>query len=151
MIEHFALVFAVAFAAAVASFVSYDGGKGLGARGAIAIILLLAVSRPIIAFATDICENREPTFSGFDAELDYEYEEVAMDAFKNGIIELLAEEYSLERENFSVKTEGFDFSTLTAEKIYVTLYGRAAFCDPLAVERLIENYGLGECYAQVGI
>lgn len=151
MSGHFALVFAVAFAAAVASFVSYDGGKSVTMRGAISIVLLLSVSQPIMAFAKELSELRAPTFSGFDGEEVGEYEEVAKDAFSEGVCKLIAEEYSLSEKNISVKAEGFDVKSMTAEKIYVTLYGKAAFLDPRAVEKFINNYGFGVCYAEIGI
>ena len=151
MTEHFALVFAVAFAASVASLVSYDGGKGVAARGAISIVLLLAVSQPVIAFASELSELRAPTFSGFDTEEVGEYERVAEEAFAQGVAKLIAEEFSLSEKNISVKTEGFDVSNMSAEKIFVTLYGRAALCDPGAIEKFINNYGFGVCYAEIGI
>ncbi len=151
MNEHFALVFAVAFAAAVASFVSYDGGKSTAARGAISIVLLLSVSQPIMAFAKELSELRAPSFSDFGTEMEGEYEEIAREAFSEGIVKLIAEEFSLSEKNISVKIEGFDFESMAAEKIFVTLYGAAALRDPDAVEKFVNNYELGECYAEIGI
>lgn len=151
MSQHFALVFAVAFAAAAASFVSYDGGKSPAVRGAIAIVLLLAVSQPIAAFAAELGELRAPTFSGFDAEGEGEYEETSREAFSEGVVKLIAEEFSVSEKNISVKIEGFDFESMTAEKIFVTLYGAAALRDPEAIEKFITDCGLGECYAEIGI
>lgn len=148
---HFALVFAVAFAAAVASFVSYDGGKSTAARGAISIVLLLSVSQPIMAFAEELSELRAPTFSDFETEVDGEYEETAREAFSEGVARLIAEEFSLSEKNISVKAEGFDFKSMTAEKIFVTLYGAAALRDSAAIEKFVNNCGFGECYAEIGI
>ncbi len=151
MSEQFALVFAVAFAAAVASFLSYDGGKSVVLRAGISIVLLVAVAQPVMAFAEELSELRAPTFSDFDAEQVGEYEEVAKDAFAEGVCRLIAEEYSLSEKNLSVKIEGFEIKSMTAKKIYVTLYGKAAFIDPRAVEKFINNYEIGECYAEIGI
>ena len=151
MTEHFALVFSVAFAVAVASFISYDGGKSTLVRGTISIILLLTVSQPVLAFAKELSELRAPIFSGFDTSEVGEYEQVAREAFEAGIVKLVAEEFSFFEDNLSVKTEGFELKNMKAEKIFVTLYGRAALSDPHAVEKFIKNYGLGECYAEIGI
>lgn len=151
MTSHFALVFAVAFAAAAASFVSYDGGKNRSVRVAVSIVLLLAVAHPVVEIAFKLLNDEPPVFSEWGGEVETEYEDVALDAFTEGIKQLLSEQYSLGKDNFGIKIEGFDFKKMKAERIYVTLYGRAALCDPLAVERLINGYGLGECYAKIGI
>ena len=152
MMSHFALVVAVAFSAAVAALISYDGGKSIDIRSAVSIVLLVAVASPIAAFVGELSDKGLPSFAIPDGEeMTPEYEEVALDAFCEGIGELLAERYSLDKSCFAVKAENFDFTKMRAEKIYVTLYGRAVLCDPDAIERLVNEYGLGECYAECGI
>ena len=151
MSQYFAAVFAVGFVAAAAVFVSYDGGRGLGARGAIAVVLLLAIAEPIAAFVSELPSISPPDFSEWQGAGDYEYETTAREAFCEGVRELLCDKYSFEKECFSVKAEGFDFSKMRAEKIIVTLYGRAVLVDPLSLEKFINEYELGVCYAKIGI
>ena len=151
MTSHFSLVFAVAFVAATASFISYDGAKSRNMRAAVSIVLLLAVAHPIAEIASELASNGLPTFSDWEGDVEAEYEDVALDAFAEAIRELLSDRYSLDKDNFGIKIEGFDFKKMKADRIYVTLYGRATLCDPLAVERFINDYDLGECYAKVGI
>ena len=151
MNEYFSLVFSVGFVAALAGFVSYDGGKSTALRSAIGVILLLAIISPVSRLVTEMSGGSLPELSPPDGELSEEYAETAREALEEGLAELLAEEYSIDKESFSVKLEGFDFSTMKASKIIVTLYGRAAFCDPLAIESFVNGSGIGECYAKIGI
>ena len=76
---------------------------------------------------------------------------MAEEAFKDGISEILSQKYSLPKEDFAVKLEKFDFATMRAERISITLRSGAVVCDPLAVERYINSYGIGECHAEIGI
>ncbi len=151
MNQYFSLVFAVGFAAAVAGFISYDGGRSMALRSAIGVVILLVVISPVSELMSEASGGSLPELPSWDGELSDKYEETAREAVEEGIRELLAKEYSLDKESFAVRLEGFRFSSMKAEMITVTLYGKAAFCDPLAVEDLVEQCGIGECYAKIGI
>ena len=68
-------------------------------------------------------------------------------AFEDGIAEYIADEYGVSRDNVAVFVDGFDMGSLTAERIYVTLSGRAALIDCKSVEkRLCDEFTRGgEC------
>jgi hypothetical protein len=151
MREYFVTVFAVGFAAAVFSLVNYDKKGDTVARLSVSVILLAITVTPVFGMIENLFSTDTPMLSPWEGELSYEYEEVAEDALREGIVCLLAEEFSLDGECFSVKLRGFDFSTMRADEIFVTLHGRAALCDPLRVERFINSYEIGECYAEIGI
>ena len=150
MSEYFAVVFAVAFVATLGGSILYDGERATASRTAISVVLLLAVLSPLPALISDLPVLQEPIIPD-GIEGTEEYIRVAEEAFKDGISEMLAQKYSLPEEDFAVKLENFDFATMSAERISVTLRAGAVVCDPLAVERYINSYGIGECHAEIGI
>ena len=151
MTEYFAFVFAVAFSAALGGALLYDAERAYSARMAISVVLLLALLSPLPALLANVPTLSFPSLSDGVTEGEGEYIRVAESAFKEGIAEMLAEKYSLPKESFAVKLEGFDFANMSAERITVTLRAGAVRCDPLAVEKYINSYGIGECYAEIGI
>ena len=150
MTEYFALVFAVAFTAALGGALLYGEGDN-ASRTAISIGLLLAVLSPLPMLVSEIPALSLPDISGDVSDEDAEYIDVARAAFEEGIAEMLSERYSLPKESFAVKLDGFDFAEMRADRITVTLRISAAMCDPLAVEKYINSLGIGECYAEIGI
>ena len=150
MTEYFALVFAVSFTAALGGALLYGEGDN-ASRTAISIILLLAVLSPLPMLVSQSPELSLPDLSGGVTDKDAEYLNVARGAFEDGIAEMLSEKYSLSKESFAVKLDGFDFAEMKAERITVTLRMSAAMCDPLAVEKYINSFGIGECHAEIGI
>ena len=117
---------------------------------AISVILLLATVAPVAAFISQLSVKLPDLPTLPDTEVG-EYAEVAREAFCDGIAELLAEKYSLSVDAFAVKCDGFDFTSMRAESLTVTLRGAAVRCDPLAVEKFINSYGIGVCHAEIGI
>ena len=151
MTQYFALVFTVAFSAALGGALLYDAERDRASRTAISVVMLLAILSPLPALISEIPTLSMPSLPDGVADGEGEYLRVAESAFKEGIAEMLAQKYSLSKESFAVKLDGFDFVNMKAERITVTLRGSAVRCDPLAVEKYINSYDIGECYAEIGI
>ena len=126
MNAYFTLLFSLGIIAAVGGALLYDGEHSRVSRGAISVILLLAVTSPLVELISELSLS-PPRLPEISEELSGEYAEVAEEAFCRGIAALLAEEYS------------------------VTLRGPALLCDPREVEKFINSYGIGVCYAEIGI
>lgn len=134
---------------ALAGFVSYRGSTDGAAKAALAVIMLFSLVMPLSSmkfdFSIDISgEELLPEGGG-------EHERVGREAFESGICRLISERYSLSEENISVRAEGYDFSTMRAERIFVLLSGRAAAADARAIKNYITEQGLGECEVDIEI
>lgn len=150
MNAYFTLLLSLGIIAAVGGALLYDGEHSRVSRGAISVILLLAVTSPLVELISELSLS-PPRLPEISEELSGEYAEVAEEAFCRGIAALLAEEYSVAEDAFGVKCRGFDFSLMCAETLTVTLRGPALLCDPREVEKFINSYGIGVCYAEIGI
>lgn len=150
MSAYFGLLLSVGVAAAVGGALLYDGERTAASRAAISLILLVVAIVPIRDLISDISLS-PPRLPEMPEVGCGEYAEVAEEAFCRGIATLLAEKYSLSDGDFGVKCQGFDFYSMRAESLTVTLRGAAVLCDPLAVERFINSYGIGECHAEIGV
>ena len=150
MNAYIGLIISVGIVAALGGGLLYDGEREGASRGAISVILLLATIAPVAAFVSQL-SLKAPTLPDLPAAEDGEYTEVAREAFCDGIRTLLSENYSLSEDCFAVKCEGFDFTSMRAERLTVTLRGAAVRCDPLAVEKFINSYEIGDCHAEIGI
>ena len=150
MSTYITLILSVGIVAAVGTALLYDGERAVVSRTAISVILLLATIAPVAAFISQITVSL-PDLPDLPDTTEGEYAEVAREAFCDGIRTLLSEKYSLSEECFAVKCEGFDFTSMCAERLTVTLRGAAVRCDPLAVEKFINSYEIGDCHAEIGI
>lgn len=151
MSGYFLTVVSVGVASAVAGALIYDPERASASRTAISIILLLAVSAPLVGIVSELGSVKIPEIPESGVVDGGEYERVAEEAFSRGIAAMLADRYSFGEECFSVKVTGFRFLDMRAETINVTLTGAAVRCDPLAVEKYINSYGIGDCHAEIGI
>lgn len=150
MSAYFGLLLSVGVAAAVGGAILYDGERTSSSRAAISLILLFAAIAPAVDLISDISLS-PPRLPEIPEVGCGEYAEVAEEAFCRGIASLLADKYSLPDGDFGVKCRGFDFYSMRAESLTVTLRGAAVFCDPRAVEKFINSYEIGECYAEIGV
>ena len=150
MSTYIGLIVSVGIVAAVGGALLYDGEREGASRTAISLILLLAAVAPVAAFVSQLSLTA-PTLPDLPTIEDGEYTDVAREAFCDGIRTLLSEKFSLSEDCFAVKCEGFDFTSMRAERLTVTLRGAALRCDPLAVEKFINSYEIGVCHAEIGI
>ncbi len=150
MSEYAIGVFVISAIVGLLSHLSYKG-KGDPSRIALAIVLLYVVLSPI----ADMAENFD-TGSLFEVEYDPSiigegYEAVAEEAFRRGIAEAVADEFSIDEENLRVELGGFDFENMRADKIRLILSGRAALADYKGIEKYVNGLGIGVCECEIEI
>ena len=116
------------------------------------VILICAVMLPIV----DIIKGYGGNFN-IDEYLnlteDYQSADMVEAAFEEGIRLYIADEYRVDAGDVTVRVDGFDLSSLRAERIYVTLSGKAALLDYKSIEEeLIREFTQdGECEVSVRI
>ena len=115
------------------------------ALGIIAIYLILS---PLAKIDFDFDNSFEITLP---ESAEGGYSEVAKDAFERGISSSVADKFSLEAELVSAEAVGFDFDFMRAEKIKITLTGRAVFADRRAIEEYINKMEIGACTVEIHI
>jgi hypothetical protein len=78
-------------------------------------------------------------------------EDVLKAAFEAGIREYLASEYQVDESLIVVLADGFDISEVKAQRIYVTLIGKASALDYKRIESQVEREftNNGECEVSV--
>ena len=148
MTEYFTGVVLVVLAGSVGTYLCHERMKGV-TKIACQLVLLLAVSAPIGGLISNIAGGgiRLPDFSvGDDVGA---YEEIARDAFADGVSLAIQSEYGLSEEEVYVGCDGFDFETMKAERIYVTLMGRGALSDHKAIKKYVEQSFGGVCVVEI--
>ena len=78
-----------------------------------------------------------------------EYERVAEEAFLIGIERLVADKYGIPEQEVTARCDGFDFSRLACERIYLTLSGSAATADHRGIKNFIEENFEGDCIVEI--
>ncbi len=150
MSEYAIGVFVISALVGLLSHLSYRG-RGDPSRLALAIVMLYVVISPL-ATMTDKLDFD----SIFEVEYDSSiigggYEGVAEDAFCDGIVSAVANEFSLSENDLRVEVRGFDFEKMKADKIRVILSGRAALADYKGIEKYINGLSIGVCECEIEI
>ena len=104
--------------------VSFGGG----------ILLVCGILLPIVDILQDfdVDKSLDDIFDG----IDFDATDSAIElAFENGVAEHIANSYGIPCECVSVRADGFDIASLTAERIYVTLSGKGALLDYKRIEK----------------
>lgn len=145
------LIIGASCVVAVGSSLTHPKHRALS-EGALSLILILAIASPVYEYVSGVIDSAEklpnlPSVEGSEGE----YERVAKEAFLLGIERLIADEYGLDGEDVSVKCDGFDFSSFSCERIYVTLSGGAATADYRGIKNFIEENFEGECIIEIEI
>lgn len=147
--EYLASVVALSAALGLISYISYPASFERMFKFASAVLLLYTALLPIANIISDISDGDfKIEFSDTDATDDFgneEYVEVAKSAFEDGICQYLCTKYSFEEEEVLVAVHGFRFKDMAADRIFVTLYGRAAFADSRLIADDLSSLGLGAC------
>ncbi len=119
--------------------------KGL-TRAAMSLILVMAILSPLPALVEKM--RGELDFSEME---EFVGEDIRLTSFTEGIAEYIALEFDLSRDDIAVETVGFDPVEMRAERILITLSGKAAFADYKRVESEIDQLGLGEAEVKIEI
>lgn len=151
MTEYMRGVFALSCVISVCSLLVYKEKKDFSVRFAFATVIVYAALMPVISFFTS--SHGAPSFD-YEFDLDgysEDYIEVAEDAFCEGIKRFVSDEYGLESDEVFVFVEGFDFSSMRAEKIRIILSGASVFSDLKAIEKDINELDVGRCSVEIEI
>ena len=143
MNEYTVVVFAAAAMVSVAGFAFYSEKQESMMRISLGIIFICAVISPLVSMVRGIADMDFTQGESF--AVDNVYEKTAEEAFCRGVMLALAEEFSLSKEEVSVKTYGFSAESISCERISVTLSGKACFADTLAIRTFIEDNNWGKC------
>ena len=150
MSNSFVYIAAVLFAVAFSSFVSYDSEKMRASRCALGIILLAALVAPLTSLIGEFENLTYGDFPSYDSSAEEQFRDQSIgSAFVRGVELAVAERFSFSEDEVEVECFGFALEEARAEKIHVTLSGRAAFADIRAVRDYVENSRLGECEVTV--
>ena len=143
-------VFAICLVGGVLTLLSY--GSAVSERVVIGIVTLYIIISPLASGLSDFnLDGWLESLKGENIQVAPEYEGVIEESFADGVARAVAEKFSLDKENIRVSLSGFDFSNLRAEKIRISLSGRAALADYKAVEKYVNGLELGECDVEIEI
>ena len=150
MTEYMLSVFALTAALGLCSLALYKEKFEGVSKFAFSVILICTVLTPL----SDIKNVGLPDFKTELPEIsegEREYEEVARRALCDGISAAVRNEYSLDGDEILVSVSGFDFKTMRAELVRVTLRGGGIFLDRKKIEDYVEGLGVGECEVKIEI
>ncbi len=151
MTEYVRAVFITAAVLALLKLLFYKDGTDGVRKFAFAVLALYVATAPLSEALSGIGDAPFFDFDIPDSEYGEDYEEVAEDAFCQGVKRLVCDKFSLSDECVRVLVENFDFNTMTAGRVRIFLSGRAAAADYKAIEKFISESGLGECDAEIEI
>ena len=121
-------------------------GIGVGA------VVICAVLLPLVGIIQDI--DLDNVLDDIYDGIDYDATDSAIElAFEDAVVQYVADEYGVPSECVSVRVDGFDISTLTAQRIYVTLSGKAVLIDYKRMEEELSARftECGECEVSISI
>lgn len=155
MSEYIISVMAASAVVALGSLASYGGNIARISRAAMAVVLLYTVTLPIFSVTGDISDLISTDFfEGLRVEYDQSdtlfYENTAS-AFCDGVARFVCEECDLDRGEVCVRVTGLDLESMRAEKITVTLSGRAVSADARLIAEAVESANLGECEVMIDL
>jgi hypothetical protein len=146
MSEYFIYVISVLATVAFCSFVSYGGEGARYTRFALGAVLLCALTVPTVAHIKNLSRG---DISFPDTQISESYtDEVLKEAYAKGIERAIAERFSLAEDSVAVVCRGFSVESVSADFLYVTLCGEAAFSDVPRIRSYV-NEKFGECEVAV--
>ena len=137
------------------SYLSYPGTSERAAKFGASVLFLYVVLMPAFNIVKDFSGGKIDISDITDGihtengEYGKEYEEVAKEAFKDGIRQLIFTKYDIKEEDVRVFIFDFDFEKMRAGKIKVILSGKGAFADWRGIEEYITESGLGVCEVEI--
>ena len=153
MSEYIISVMAASAIVALGGLASYGGNTERISRAAMAVVLLYTVTLPIFSVTGNISDLISADFfEGLRVEYDQSdtlfYENTAQ-AFCEGVGRFVCDGCDLDSADVSVRVTGLDLESMRAEKITVTLCGRAVSADARLIAEAVESAGLGECEVMI--
>lgn len=115
-------------------------------RAAVSLILIMAIITPLPSLIGKIQGDLD--FSMGDS---VEGEDIRLASFEEGIAGYIASEFDLLREEVEVEAINFNSNVMKAEKILITLTGRAVFANYKSIEKAVNQLGLGVAEVKIEI
>ena len=152
MSEYILTLITVSAVISVALALTYKESEKSGLRCAFAVILLYVTLVPIINGARNFDVGELEIYADeLDFEENFELSDFTGAAFARGVALFVAEEFELDAKEVRAEASGFDPEAARAEKITLTLVGRAALADTRAIRETVEKNGLGACEVKIEI
>ena len=135
------------------SFLSYSAANDRLVKAAASLLLLYTVLLPTL----DLVEKLYSAIDSSDFDFSFEgvengeYEEVAKEAFVEGIRKLLFTKYDIKEGDIGVTVHDFDFQSMRAGRIKILLSGSAIYSDVRGMREYLNGLGLGECEVEIRI
>ena len=148
MSEYAVAVFSILFISGVLSLLSY--GSGRAEKTAVGIITAFVILSPVISLVSelDISGVIDMVTNGA-YESDADPSVVAEEAFAEGIKSAVAEKFLLNKEDISLKINGFDMENMRCSEIVIFLSGSAMLGDYRGIRTYINSLGMGECRVEI--
>lgn len=137
-------VFLIATIVSVLRLIGYR--SGVSERLALGIICVYVVLSPIKNLSAEGFDN---LFDIPEIDTGEGAGQILEDALATGIARSISEEFSLKRENISVRLFDFDKESMTAGRIEIILSGSAVTADYRLIESFVNEMNIGECRVEI--
>ena len=137
-------VFLIATIVSVLRLIGYR--SGVSERLALGIICVYVVLSPIKNLSAEGFDN---LFDNPEIETGEGAGQILEDALATGIARSVSDEFSLKRENISVRLFDFDKESMTAGRIEIILSGSAVTADYRLIESFVNEMNIGECRVEI--
>ncbi len=153
--EYLVRIVVLSFSFGLVTYLSYPSENAKAIKVATSVLLLSVVVSFIPTLVGDglpelsqILESiKKPSLSVNDGELG----KVAVEAFEEGVRELVSKKYGISVTDISVSAYGFDIENMRAEKIEIVLSGVGALADWRSIGEYVKSQGLGECEVNISL
>lgn len=149
--EYFSEIIILMTFAAILLGIAHPKLKGATSYS-IGVLMICVILLPLVDIIRDF--DTKSMFDSINTDLEYDITDDMIEAsFEEGISEYIAQKYGVDKSCVSVMADGFDMERLRAERIYVTLSGRAVFLDYKKIEDEVrsEFTNGGECEVSLKI
>ena len=152
MASYLSCLISISVIIGVCSYVSYGENRDGYLKTASSLILVYMIISPIVGIVKEVADIVDLGDSLQELPESIENTEIAQNAeaaFCAGIKKHVCQNFSISEEDVAVKSFGFDFEKMKAEKIKILLSGKAIFADNRAIASEITGSGLGECEVEL--
>lgn len=149
--EYFSEIIILMTFAAILLGIAHPKLKGATSYS-IGVLMICVILLPLVDIIRDF--DTKSMFDSINMDLEYDITDDMIEAsFEEGISEYIAQKYGVDKSCVSVMADGFDMERLRAERIYVTLSGKAVFLDYKKIEDEVrsEFTNGGECEVSLKI
>ena len=157
------VVWTSVIASAVLLFTPEGSGGGIGKHIKLltSLVLLCAVTDPLLSFIKSISNNgidvlkdeirqSAPQADPYQNIFYEELSKMTAEDLENELKALISETFSIDREDLEVRAEYvIDGNSLSFKRIVVILSGKAIFKDPYDIEAYVREISLIECICRI--